>query len=80
MFANLFGPDSDDESILSPLEETPEFVLSCKERIAPWVVKILTPVYTKGHIKGKALFKALAKHLINLIYQCSHYPGNPVNG
>lgn len=74
LFADLFGPDSDDESILSPLEETPEFVLSCKERIAPWVVKILTPVYTKGHIKGKALFKALAKHLINLIYQCSHYP------
>lgn len=73
-FAYLFGYDSDDEEILSPLDETPEFVVSCKERIAPWVVKLLTPYYIKGHIKGKGIFKALAKHLIRLIYQCSRYP------
>lgn len=74
MLTNLFGDDSDDEGVLSPLEETPEFVISCKERIAPWVVKLLTPYYIKGRIRGKALFKALAKHLIRLIYQCSRYP------
>lgn len=73
-YVQLFGYDSDDEGILSPLEETPEFVISCKERMAPWVVKLLTPYYIKGHIKGKGIFKALAKHLIRLIYQCSQYP------
>ncbi|XP_013139597.1 PREDICTED: probable serine/threonine-protein kinase DDB_G0288147 isoform X2 [Papilio polytes] len=71
---DIFGEDSDDEGVMSPLEETPEFVRSCKERIAPWVVKVLTPFYIKGRIKGKALFKSLAKHLIRLIYQCSKYP------
>lgn len=70
----LFDYDSDDEGILSPLDETPEFIVSCKERIAPWVVNLLTPYYIKGHIKGKGIFKALAKHLIRLIYQCSRYP------
>lgn len=75
MLADLFGDDSDDEDVMSPLEETPEFVTSCKERIAPWVVKLLTPYYIKGRIRGKALFKSLAKHLIRLIYQCSKYPG-----
>ncbi|XP_038207372.1 uncharacterized protein LOC119829070 isoform X2 [Zerene cesonia] len=74
LLADLFGEDSDDEGVVSPLDETPEFVTSCKERIAPWVVKLLTPYYIKGRIKGKALFKALAKHLIRLIYQCSRYP------
>ncbi|CAG9793430.1 unnamed protein product [Diatraea saccharalis] len=74
MLTELFGEDSDEECIMSPLEETPEFVISCKERIAPWVVKLLTPYYIKGRIRGKSLFKALAKHLIRLIYQCSRYP------
>ncbi|XP_072933431.1 uncharacterized protein [Epargyreus clarus] len=74
LFVELFGDDDDEEDLMSPMEETPEFVLSCKERIAPWVVKMLTPYYIKGRIKGKALFKALAKHLIKLIYQCSQYP------
>ncbi|XP_063832594.1 uncharacterized protein LOC135081740 [Ostrinia nubilalis] len=74
MFTELFGDDSDDEGIMSPLEETPEFVISCKERIAPWVIKLLTPFYIKGRIRGRALFKAVAKHLIRLIYQCSKYP------
>lgn len=74
MFLELFGEDSDDEGVMSPLEESPEFVISCKERIAPWVVDLLTPYYIKGRIRGKALFKALAKHLIRLIYQCSKYP------
>ncbi|CAH1636028.1 unnamed protein product [Spodoptera littoralis] len=73
-FVQLFGADSDEEEILSPLDETNEFITSCKERIAPWVVKLLTPYYVKGHIKGKSIFKALAKHLIRLIYQCSRYP------
>ncbi|VVD03734.1 unnamed protein product [Leptidea sinapis] len=69
MLHELFGDDSDDEGVVSPLNETHEFVISCKERVAPWVVKLLTPYYIKGRIRGKSLFKALAKHLINLIYQ-----------
>ncbi|GBP38893.1 hypothetical protein EVAR_32409_1 [Eumeta japonica] len=73
-FTVLFGEDSDDEQVLSPLEETPEFVLSCKERIAPWIIKILSPHYVKGRIRGKMLFKSVARHLIRLIYQCSRYP------
>lgn len=74
MLVELFGEDSDDEGVVSPLEESPEFVISCKERITPWVVKILTPYYVNGRIRGKALFKSLAKHLIRLVYQCSKYP------
>lgn len=74
MLLELFGEDSDDEGMVSPLDETPEFIISCKERIAPWIVKLLTPYYIKGRIKGKALFKALAKHLIRLIYHCSRHP------
>ncbi|XP_041983068.1 uncharacterized protein LOC121736078 [Aricia agestis] len=71
---DLFGYDSDGEGVVSPIDETPEFMTSCKERIAPWVVKILNPYYVKGRIRGKALFKSLARHLIKLIYQCSKYP------
>ncbi|XP_039759958.1 uncharacterized protein LOC120633706 [Pararge aegeria] len=71
---DLFGDDSDDEGVVSPLEESHDFVTSCKERMAPWIVKILTPYYIKGRIKGKNLFKSLVKHLIRLIYQCSKYP------
>ncbi|CAK1593852.1 unnamed protein product [Parnassius mnemosyne] len=74
ILVDLFGDDSDDEGVMSPLEETQEFITSCKERIAPWVVRTLTPFYIKGGIKGKALFKSVAKHLIRLIYQCSKYP------
>lgn len=74
MLQDLFGEDSDDETVVSPLEESSDFIISCKERIAPWVVKILTPYYVKGRIRGKSLFKSLAKHLIKLIYQCSKYP------
>ncbi|XP_047537687.1 uncharacterized protein LOC125071472 [Vanessa atalanta] len=74
MLIELFGEDSDDEGVVSPLEESTEFIVSCKERIAPWVVQILTPYYVKGRIRGKTLFKSLAKHLIRLIYQCSKYP------
>ncbi|CAK1545698.1 unnamed protein product [Leptosia nina] len=74
LLIDLFGDDSDDEGVVSPIDESPEFVTSCKERIAPWVVKLLTPYYIKGRIRGKALFKSLAKHLIRLIYQCSKYP------
>ncbi|KAJ0172247.1 hypothetical protein K1T71_012220 [Dendrolimus kikuchii] len=75
LFIDLFGHDSDDdEGVVSPLDETPEFMMSCKERIAPWVVKLLTPYYFKGRIRGRSLFKALSKHLIRLIYQCSRYP------
>ncbi|XP_050354774.1 uncharacterized protein LOC126776356 [Nymphalis io] len=74
MLIELFGEDSDDEGVVSPLEENTDFVVSCKERIAPWVVQILTPYYVKGRIRGKTLFKSLAKHLIRLIYQCSKYP------
>ncbi|XP_049886142.1 uncharacterized protein LOC126380637 isoform X2 [Pectinophora gossypiella] len=70
----LFGEDDDNDAIVSPFEVTPELTISCKERIAPWVVKLLTPYYMKGRIRGKTLFKALAKHLIRLIYQCSRYP------
>lgn len=73
-FVELFGPDSDDEGVVSPLDETNEFIDSCKERITPWVVKLLTPYYIKGRIRGKVLFKSLAKYLIKLIYQCSQYP------
>ncbi|XP_013186298.1 uncharacterized protein LOC106131672 [Amyelois transitella] len=74
ILSDLFGDDSDDEDVVSPLDETADFVISCKERIAPWVVKLLTPYYIRGRIRGKALFKSLAKHLIRLIYQCSRYP------
>ncbi|XP_061379880.1 uncharacterized protein LOC116774021 isoform X2 [Danaus plexippus] len=73
-FEELFGDVSDDEDMVSPLDESPELIMSCKERITPWVVKILTPYYVNGRIRGKALFKALAKHLIKLIYQCSKFP------
>lgn len=74
MLADFFGDDSDDEGVISPLDETQEFIISCKERIAPWVVRMLTPFYIKNRIKGKALFKSVAKHLIRLIYQCNKYP------
>lgn len=73
-YLDLFGQDSDDDELMSPLNETKEFERSCKERIAPWVVKILTRHYNHGRIKGKIVFKNLVRHLLNLIYQCSRYP------
>lgn len=71
----LFGEDSDDEEgIVSPAAESGEFVASCKSRIDSWVMAILAPYYARGRIQGKLLYKAVARHLIELIYKCKPYP------
>ncbi|KAL4719268.1 hypothetical protein ACJJTC_016893 [Scirpophaga incertulas] len=71
----LFGENSEDEdNIMSPLDETSDFIISCKQRITPWVVNTLTPLYVKGRIKDKTLFKLLTRHLLKIIYKCSKYP------
>lgn len=74
MYLELFGEDSDDEGMKSPVDVTPEFVASCKKRIGPLTVKLLMPYYRTGRIRGRALFKALAKHLTKLIYEYAPYP------
>lgn len=77
MFLQLFGEDEDDdEGILSPMEESPHLVLSCKTRISMWVLTTLTPYYGMGRIRGKNLFKSVVKYLIDLIFKCKQYPGN----
>lgn len=74
-FIELFG-ESDDEEMMpdSPIC-IEEHLTACKERIAPWIVKYLMPFYKKRRIKDRQLFKAVAKHIADMLIIENTFPG-----
>lgn len=60
--------------MISPFDETVEFKKSCRARMAPWITTSLTPYYVNGNIKTKPLFKGVASHLLDIIYECNKFP------
>ncbi|XP_015121120.1 uncharacterized protein LOC107043928 [Diachasma alloeum] len=63
-FAELFGDDDGEDLAPDSPIRIEDHLTSCKERIAPWVVKYLMPFYSrKKVIKDRLLFKAVAKHI-----------------
>ncbi|KAG7209091.1 hypothetical protein KM043_015238 [Ampulex compressa] len=73
-FIELFG-ESDDEEMMpdSPIC-IEEHLTACKERIAPWIVKYLMPFYKKRRIKDRQLFKAVAKHIADMLIIENTFP------
>ncbi|KAF7987286.1 hypothetical protein HCN44_003048 [Aphidius gifuensis] len=74
-FIVLFGYDDDADEMMpeSPIH-IEEHLTSCKERIAPWVVRYLMPYYTKKIIDNKLLFKLVAKHIANVLILQNTFP------
>lgn len=75
-FIVLFGYDDDADEMMpeSPIH-IEEHLTSCKERIAPWIVRYLMPYYTKKIIVNKLLFKLVAKHVANILILQNTFPG-----
>ncbi|KAI4499517.1 hypothetical protein M0802_005413 [Mischocyttarus mexicanus] len=73
-FKELFG-ESDEEEMMpdSPIC-IEEHLTPCKERIAPWIVKYLMPFYKKRRIKDRQLFKAVAKHIADMLILENTFP------
>ncbi|KAI4489238.1 hypothetical protein M0804_004736 [Polistes exclamans] len=73
-FIQLFG-ESDEEEMMpdSPIC-IEEHLTACKERIAPWIVKYLMPFYKKRRIKDRQLFKAVAKHIADMLIIENTFP------
>lgn len=73
-FLQLFG-ESDEEEMMpdSPIC-IEEYLPACKERIAPWIVKYLMPFYKNRRIKGRQLFKAVAKYIADMLIIENTFP------
>lgn len=78
-FEQLFGPEDGDDDFgpYSPSMELDDMILtSCKNRIAPWIVKSLMRPMKEGLIANRFLFKKLAKTIAERLILLNQYPGN----
>ncbi|XP_063988742.1 uncharacterized protein LOC135168462 [Diachasmimorpha longicaudata] len=74
-FAELFGDDDGEDLAPDSPIRIEDHLTSCKERIAPWVVKYLMPFYAKKKvIKDRLLFKAVAKHITDGLIIANTFP------
>lgn len=77
-FERLFGPEEvdDDFGPYSPSMEMDDVILtSCKNRVAPWIVKSLMRPMKEGLIANRFLFKKLAKTIAERLILLNQYPG-----
>lgn len=75
-FTRLFGKDHNiDYYFLTDEQKS----LTCRKRIAKYVVGELTNYYNKKKIASKDVFKTLAKHITSLLLGRSLYPGEMNN-
>lgn len=75
-FCALFGEDEAEEMMPESPIRIEEHLTECKERIAKWVVKYLMPFYRdKIIIQNKLLFKAVAKHIADMLILKNTFPG-----
>lgn len=78
-FERLFGQEAGDDDFgpYSPSMELDEVILtSCKNRIAPWIVKSLMRPMKERLIANRFLFKKLAKTIAERLIFLNQYPGN----
>ncbi|XP_034939467.1 uncharacterized protein [Chelonus insularis] len=74
-FIELFGESEEEEEMMpeSPIH-IEEHLTACRERIAPWVVKYLMPYYNKKMIQDRLLFKAVGKHISDMLLIENTFP------
>lgn len=80
-FERLFGPEDGDDDFgpYSPSMELDDVILmSCKNRIAPWIVRSLMRPMKERLIANRFLFKKLAKTIAERLIMLNQYPGNMV--
>ncbi|KAL2732858.1 uncharacterized protein V1477_015099 [Vespula maculifrons] len=73
-FITLFGEFDEEEMMPDSPICIEEHLTACKERIAPWIVKYLMPFYKKRRIKDRQLFKAVAKHIADMLIIENTFP------
>ncbi|KAL2724396.1 chromatin-remodeling ATPase INO80 [Vespula squamosa] len=73
-FIELFGEFDEEEMMPDSPICIEEHLTACKERIAPWIVKYLMPFYKKRRIKDRQLFKAVAKHIADMLIIENTFP------
>ncbi|XP_035721864.1 uncharacterized protein LOC118441497 [Vespa mandarinia] len=73
-FIELFGESEEEEMMPDSPICIEEHLTACKERIAPWIVKYLMPFYKKRRIKDRQLFKAVAKHIADMLIIENTFP------
>lgn len=74
-FLELFGDaDVEDSRPDSPVC-IEEHLQACKERIAPWIVKHLTPFYKHKRISSRELFKTICRHATDMLIISDTFPG-----
>lgn len=66
-FLQLFGEGEEEEMMPDSPICIEDYLPTCKERIAPWIVKYLMPFYKKRRIKDRQLFKTVAKYIADML-------------
>lgn len=74
-FIALFGESDDEESMPESPVCIEEHLQACKERIAPWIVKHLTPFYNHRRISSRELFKTICRHATDMLIINNTFPG-----
>ncbi|XP_070149522.1 uncharacterized protein [Polyergus mexicanus] len=73
-FLELFGECEEEEMMPESPICIEDYLPACKERIAPWIVKYLMPFYKKRRIKGRQLFKIVAKYIADMLIIENTFP------
>lgn len=74
-FIALFGESDDEEGLPESPVCIEEHLQACKERIAPWIVKHLTPFYNQKRISSRELFKTICRHITDMLIINNTFPG-----
>lgn len=74
-FIALFGESDDDDTQPESPICIEEHLQACKERIAPWIVKHLTPFYNQKRISSRELFKTICRHVTDMLIISNTFPG-----
>ncbi|XP_033218467.1 uncharacterized protein LOC117173928 [Belonocnema kinseyi] len=74
-FFELFGESDAEETMpdYSPIC-VEDHLQACKERIAPWIVKHLTPFYKHKRISSRELFKTICRHATDMLIISDTFP------
>ncbi|XP_043471499.1 uncharacterized protein LOC122504444 [Leptopilina heterotoma] len=73
-FIALFGESDDEDSMPESPVCIEEHLQACKERIAPWIVKHLTPFYNQRRISSRELFKTICRHATDMLIINNTFP------
>ncbi|XP_051160776.1 uncharacterized protein LOC127281215 [Leptopilina boulardi] len=73
-FIALFGESDDDDTQPESPICIEEHLQACKERIAPWIVKHLTPFYNQKRISSRELFKTICRHVTDMLIISNTFP------